>query len=242
VNFSTESLVFIRCAGFISRAPGFSHKAVPRMVRAALCTVFTLAVAPSIADVPPESYVGGSYMLAVLSEFAFGATIGYAASVLYEGVGAGGAALDDYTGVQGSTGGSASSGAGPGLGKLWSMLFLTVYFATGAYGMPIIAFTEGFRSVPPGSIVQPHQWMTLLTSLPQLIVKAALYVAGPAIAVGLFAQLTLGTLGRVIPKFQTQNISFGVMFFAVLSATIATAPLVLPLAGHPWLPLPLPGR
>lgn len=242
MNFSTEALVFIRCAGFISRAPGFAHKAVPRMVRAALCTVFTLAVAPTVTDVAPEHYVGGSFLLAVFSEFAFGATIGYASSILYEGVGAGGAALDDYTGVQGSTGGSASSGAGPGLGKLWSMLFLTVYFMTGAYALPIVAFSEGFRSVPPGSIVQPHQWMTLLTTLPQLIVKAALYVAGPAIAVGLFSQITLGTLGRVIPKFQTQNISFGVMFFAVLSVTIATVPLVMPLASKPWLPLPLPGH
>lgn len=232
----------MRCAGFISRAPGFSHKAVPRMVRAALCAVFTIAVAPTVPSLAPERYVGGSFLLAVLSEFAFGATIGYAASILYEGVGSGGAELDDYTGVQGSTGGSASSGAGPGLGKMWSMLFLTVYFITGAYAMPMIAFSEGFHSVPPGSIVKPDQWMTLLTTLPQLTVKAALYVAGPAIAVGLFSQITLGTLGRVIPKFQTQNVSFGVMFFAVLSATLATAPMALPLAARPWLPLPLPGR
>ena len=239
MTLESEALVFARTVGFVFQAPGFSNKAVPAVVRAAFAGALTLLVAPTIPAISHSQLAAGFAFIA-LGEFAVGATIGLASAVLYQGIDAGGSALDDFVGIRGINP-TAGPMAGVGFGRVWSYVFTTAYFTLGAYVLPLQVFTDGLREIPPGSMFDPMQWKLFMFHFPTLVLRAALLVAGPAYVIGMVAQFGLGTVSRVIPKFNTQNLMFGVTFSVVLIITITTLPLIALMAGHPWIPTPLPG-
>lgn len=126
------ALVFARCAGFVFRAPGFSHAAVPPFVRVGLALVLAMAVAPTARA--PAGFAVHSFVLALVLEVAIGALIGLAASVLYEGVDAGARALDDYVGIQDSVRLAADPG-GDAFSKLWTITFVAAFYVFGGDGV-----------------------------------------------------------------------------------------------------------
>ncbi|HET9095285.1 MAG TPA: flagellar biosynthetic protein FliR [Candidatus Baltobacteraceae bacterium] len=235
----TALLVFARCAGFIFRAPGFSHPSVPPMVRAGLALVLAIALVPAVQGVrAPE---GMAFVFAAATDFGIGAAIGIAASVLYDGAYAGGRALDDYVGIRGSVP-NAQIFAGAGFGRIWSLVFTAGFFLLGGYRVLILAFARSFESVPPGGAVSAHALYAYAIALPVTIIEAALLVAGPAIALVFVAQLTLGALTRVIPRFASFTLSFPIVFATALVATIVAVPLLLGQSAVPWLRVPFLAR
>ena len=231
----TALLVFARCAGFVFRAPGFSHPAVPAMVRAAIALVLALCLVPAVQTAQTPD--GMAFVVAIASDFGIGAAIGIAASVLYDGAYAGGHALDDYVGIRGSVP-SAQIFEGAGFGRIWSLVFTAGFFLLGGYRIVILAFARSFSAVPPGAAVSPHALYEYAVALPVSIIEAALLVAGPAIALVFVAQLTLGALTRVIPRFASFTLSFPIVFAMALIATIIAVPLLFGQSAVPWMRVP----
>ena len=227
--------VFARCAGFVFRAPGFSHPSVPPMVRAGLALAVAIVLLPAVhaAHAP----TGAAFAAAIAAEFGVGAAIGFAASVLYDGAYAGGRALDDYVGIRGSVP-NAQIFAGAGFGRIWSLVFTAGFFLLGGYRIVILALSRSFASVPPGTALAPHTLYEYALALPASIIEAALLVAGPAIALVFVAQFALGALTRVIPRFASFTLSFPIVFGAALVATIAAVPLLFGQSAVPWMRIP----
>jgi len=234
-----QFLVFARCAGLVSRAPGFSHPSVPAAVRAGLAIVLALALAPAFKDVHAPG--GAAFAAAAALDFGVGAAIGFAASMLYDGAYAGGRALDDYVGIRGSVPGAAVF-APSGFGRIWSMLFTAGFFLLGGYAIVIAALARSFERLPPGCAPSGDSMQALAIALPGAIVEAALLVAGPAIALAFTVQLTLGALTRVIPRFASFTLSFPLVFAAAIAATLATLPALVQLSATPWLRAAFPAR
>ena len=118
-----EALVLARCAGFVFRAPGFSHPDVPPALRAGFAFVLSLAFAHGyVAGTSPAR---GGLIAALASELILGAAIGTAASMLYDGAFSGGRALDDYVGIRASVP-NANVAAGAGSSLRLSMTFLSL--------------------------------------------------------------------------------------------------------------------
>jgi flagellar biosynthetic protein FliR len=231
----TALLVFARCAGFVFRAPGFSHPVVPPMVRAGLALVLAIALVPAVQHAHAPD--GIAFIAAAASDFGIGAAIGVAASVLYDGAYAGGRALDDYVGIRGSVP-NAQLYAGAGFGRVWSLVFTAGFFLLGGYRVLILAFCRSFASVPPGAAIASHPLYDYAIALPASIIEAALMVAGPAIALVFVAQVTLGALTRVIPRFASFTLSFPIVFGFALVATVVAVPLLFAQSAVPWLRVP----
>ena len=227
-------LVFARCAGFVFRAPGLSHPAVPAPVRAGLALVLAMALLPRVRAAAPG---GVALAAAVALEIAIGAAIGIAASILYDGAYAGGRALDDYVGIRGSVP-NAQVYAASGFGRIWSLVFTAGFFLLGGYRIAILAFAHTFEVLPAGRVPDVRELYAYAVMLPAGIIEAALLVAGPAIALVFVAQCALGSLARVTPRFAGFTLTFPVMFGAALLATIATIPVLFARSGVPWLRLP----
>ncbi len=235
-----QLLVFARCAGFAFRAPGFSHPDVPAPVRAgfAFALSFALArVAATRVPVDPRALA-----FAVAAETMVGAAIGIAASLLYDGAFAGGRTLDDYVGIRASVP-SAQVEANAGFGRLWSLAFATAFFVFGAYRPALRGFAETFVALPAGALVAAGGLATFAIALPTTLVRAALLVAGPPLAIAFAAQLALAAVARVVPRFSTFSLAFPIVFACVIVATIAELPVVLGSAATPWMDLsPLRAR
>ncbi|HEY6450609.1 MAG TPA: flagellar biosynthetic protein FliR, partial [Candidatus Cybelea sp.] len=79
----TGLLAFARCAGFVFRAPGFSHPSVPSPLRAGLAVALSIAMAPNATRAPHNVDVV-MLVIAILGEFLLGSAIGMAASLIYD--------------------------------------------------------------------------------------------------------------------------------------------------------------
>lgn len=237
---ATALLVFARCTGFVFRAPGFSHPAVPASLRAGFALLLTAVLAPGL---PQVHHVDGLVLaLAAAGDFAIGAAIGIGSSVLYDGAYAGGRALDDYVGIRGSVP-DAQVFAASAFGRVWSMVFTSGFFLLGGYRIVVYAFAQSFRAVQPGGLPALRDIYAFAVALPASIVEAALLVAAPAIALVFVAQLTLAALSRVIPRFATFTLSFPVVFGIAVAATLLTIPIVFDRSAMPWLRIAfLPGH
>jgi flagellar biosynthetic protein FliR len=238
VGSGAELLVFGRCVGFVSRAPGFSHPSVPHAARAGLALVLAVGLTPAVREMHAPD--GMAFVLALAIEVGIGAAIGVAASVLYDGAYAGGRALDDYVGIRASVP-TAQLYAPSGFGRIWSNVFLAGFFLLGGYRIVILMFARSFERVPPGGPIGTHALAQFAFALPVAIVAAALSVAGPAIALAFVLQVTLGALTRVIPRFASFALSFPIVFLGALAATIVALPLLYAQSGRPWLFLPFLG-
>ena len=223
-------LVFARCVGFVFRAPGFSHPSVPAPVRAGFAFVLSLALARAYAS---TAKVAHGLVVAIACETLVGAAIGIAASMLYDGAYAGGRALDDYVGIRASVP-SADVAAGAGFGRLWSLAFAAGFFVLGGYRIALRGFADAFTTLPPGALVASANFQTFAVALPQTLLRAALYVAGPAIALSLVAQFGLAIVARLVPRFSTFALAFPIVFSCVVLATIVSLCVVLRSAAAPW--------
>jgi flagellar biosynthesis protein FliR len=227
-------LVFARCAGFVFRAPGFSHPDVPSPVRAGFAFMVSLAFAHAYAASAHVPRAGFVFALAI--ETLIGAAIGTAASMLYDGAYAGGRALDDYVGIRASVP-TANVAAGAGFGRLWSLAFTTGFFVLGGYRIALDAFGHAFVTLPPGALSSARDLQTFAVALPVTLVRAAFFVAGPAIAVAFVLQFSLAIVARLVPRLSTFTLAFPIVFASVLLATIAALPWVLGASAQPWLDL-----
>ncbi len=233
-------LVFARCAGFVFRAPGFSHPAVPPPLRAGFAYCLSLAISSAYAGTAREMQSG--FVFAVAAETLLGAGIGIAASMLYDGAYAGGRALDDYVGIRASVP-SADVAAGAGFGRLWSLAFTAAYFALGGYRVALSAFADTFSALPPGALARASDLQTFAVALPGTSLRAACFVAAPAIAIAFVAQIALAAIARLVPRLSTFTLAFPIVFACVLLATIVGLAVSLQAAAAPWMDLsPLRSR
>ncbi|MBD5656730.1 MAG: flagellar biosynthetic protein FliR, partial [Candidatus Eremiobacteraeota bacterium] len=143
---------------------------------------------------------------------------------------------DDYVGIRSSVP-SANVQAGAGFGRLWSLAFATAFFTLGGYRVALEAFDDAFRTLPAGALVSSPSLAIFALTLPQTLARAALFVAGPALALACVAQIALVVVARVVPRFSTFALAFPVVFACVVLATIAALPLALPAAATPWMDL-----
>lgn len=235
----TALLVFARSAGMISRAPGFSHPSVPPLVRAGFAFALALAIAPQVASVANLSLVALSVALA--ADFALGAAIGFGASLLYDGAYFAGRTIDDYLGVRASVP-NANVTSAQAFGRLWSYAFLAAFVLLDGWVPLIGAFADSFSHVAAGGFVDAASWTRYALALPATVLRAALVVAAPAIAVAAALQLALAAVSRVVPRFASFSLTFPVVFAAALLVTLVAVPLLAPLGAHPTLVLPWGGR
>ena len=231
---ATAWLVFARCAGFASRAPGFSHPSVPHAVRAGVALLLTVAIAPGVRAAHTERT---ALLVALVIEFLLGTAIGMGASLIYDGAYAGGRILDDYVGVK-AIAPSVALVAPSGFGRIWSLAFTGGYFLFGAYRVTVLAFSESFARVPLGAPFDPHAWLAYAATLAATIVLVAVAVAAPAIALAFVVQIALAALSRTIPRFIGFSLSFPLVFGAVLLVTTVSIPLLAARAAHPILLYP----
>ena len=227
-------LVFARCAGFVFRAPGFSHPSVPRTLRAALAFVLADAIAPGVHT---RRFDGAALVIALATEFAVGSAIGIATSLLYDGAYAGGRMLDDYVGVK-AIAPNVDLVAPSGFGRIWSIAFTAGYFFFGAYRPAMAAFSESFERIALGAPFDAHAWGPFAVSAATTIVSVALAVAAPAIALAFVTQIGLAALARTVPRFATFTLSFPLVFGVVLIVTAISLPVVVLQSGHPLLSMP----
>lgn len=216
-------IVFARCAGFVFRAPGFSHPSIPVSLRAGVAAALAMAV--THAGVGRATVHGAAAIAAVAFEFAIGSALGMAAALLYDAAYAGGRAVDDYVGVR-AIAPSIALVAPSGFGRVWSLAFTGAFFLSGAYRIVLLSFAQSFARIPTGVAVPGAQWAAFAQSFFTSFVGVAAEIAAPAIGVAFVVQVAVGALARVVPRFGSVTLAFPLAFAAALIVTALTVPAI----------------
>jgi flagellar biosynthesis protein FliR len=231
----TGLLVLARCAGFVFRAPGFSHPSVPAPLRAGFAMALAMAVSSGVRQT--RAVDGVALIIALVTELLVGGAIGMTASLVYDGAYAGGRVVDDYVGVK-AIAPSLQLVAPSGFGRVWSLAFTGGFFLSGAYRFTLLGFAQSFVRIPLGTALHASGWDSYAAGFAAAIVLVALQVAAPAVALAFTVQIALGTLSRVIPRFGSFTLAFPVAFAAALIATAVAVPLVAEHVPAPLIAIP----
>jgi flagellar biosynthetic protein FliR len=234
----TGLLVFARCAGFVFRAPGFSHPSVPAPLRAGLAAALTVALVAGRNGTSRDP-TGLEFAIALLVEFGVGSAIGMTASLIYDAAYAGGRVVDDYVGVK-AIAPSLQLVAPSGFGRVWSLAFTGGFFLSGADRFVLLGFAQSFSRIPVGSPLHANGWSDWAATFAATIVVTALQVAAPAVACAFVVQIAVGALSRVIPRFGSFTLAFPLAFAAALVATAIAMPAASEHAPAPLLAVPKP--
>jgi len=229
------TLVFARCAGFVFRAPGFSHPSVPVALRAGFALALGAVILPGISQRAPR-LDGAAFALGVVAEFLIGSVIGMTASLIYDAAYAGGRIVDDYVGVK-AIAPSLQLVAPSGYGRIWSLAFTGAFFLSGAYRIALLAFAESFERFPAGMPSFGTYWHQYSPAFATAFVQVALRVAAPAIGMAFVAQVALGALSRVVPRFGSFTLAFPLAFAAALVAAAIAVPPAMRQAPAPIVDL-----
>jgi flagellar biosynthetic protein FliR len=232
-----DLLVLARCAGFVFRAPAFSHPSVPAPLRGAFALILAILIAPSLSGAQLR-LDGGVFVAALIVEFLLGSAIGMAASLVYDAAYAGGRIVDDYVGVK-AIAPSVVLVAPSGFGRVWSLAFTGAFFLTGAYRLTLLGFAQSFVRIPLQSPLHAGAWASFAAVFATNFFAVALQVAAPALGLAFVVQIALGALSRVIPRFGTFTLAFPLAFAAALIATAIVVPLAA--AEAPPATLGIPG-
>lgn len=232
----TALLVFARCAGFVFRAPGFSHPSVPAPLRAGFAVILAMAIAlPSHATI--ERFDGWALVVGGVSELLLGSAIGMTASLIYDAAYAGGRIVDDYVGMR-AIAPSLQLVAPSGFGRVWSLAFTGGFFLSGAYRPALLGFTQTFESIPVGLPLHAAGWSAYVAAFATTFVGIALQIAAPAVGLAFVAQIAIGVISRVIPRFGSFTLAFPLAFAAAIVATAIALPVLTAQAPEPLLSIP----
>lgn len=193
------SLALVRVLGVFAFAPIFGHQAVPMRVRVGIAAVLAWMVAP--AAVVDVGVGAASFGLAVLREAVIGASLGFAASLLFSGF----ALMGELASVQGGLGAAAvldpASGANSVvLTTLVGTFAGLVFLATGAHHEVLRGLFLSFDALPTGGSGLPVQGFADVARMGGVIFEVAVRIAAPITVAMLMSNLAVGMLGRAIPQ------------------------------------------
>jgi len=230
------TLVFARCAGFVFRAPGLSHPAVPAVLRAGFAVLLAAVLAPAVSTRPAPAGATAWALCAAL-EFLIGSAAGMTASLIYDAAYAGGRLIDDYVGVK-AIAPSLQLVAPSGFGRVWSLALTGAFFLSGAYRLVIAAFAESFVRIPLGAMPARVDWRLLAAFFGAAFWQYAVGFAAPAIALAFAVQIAVGAISRVVPRFGSFTLAFPLAFAAALVASLIAVPVAMRAAPTPVVSLP----
>jgi flagellar biosynthetic protein FliR len=171
----------------------------------------------------------GFLLVAVITEVAIGAGLGFIVQVLFTAVQMAGDLID-------LTGGFSLQPAYDPLamtmtsnvGRLHYTLASTLLFTSGGHMMLVRGFATSYEGLPVGGTVPTEQLGHVLLTALSMMFLAALQIAGPLVAVLLLADVALALLSKAAPALNIFQLGFPVKIMITLSLLGLTFPLLPP--------------
>jgi flagellar biosynthesis protein FliR len=199
------ALVAVRFLGLFLALPMFALRGLPMSLRVAPVLAIAFALWPEVLRAMPAVTPGP---LAVITEFAIGATFGLSLRVAMLAIDVIAESLGIHTGLAfGQTISPDSVLPSTALGEFIGVGLLAVLFAMDAHLLFVQAVADSFRALPPGA-PPPGQ---LFEAFLQLLVSGfsiGVVVASGSFALYLMVNFVLGAINRISPQLNLMTVGF----------------------------------
>ena len=218
---ATLLLVAARVGGIFLVAPVFSTAVLPAKLRVLMAVVFAQGLLGTVAPagVPADMT---ALAAAVACELAIGATIGYAAKLVFVGVELGAAHVGDQMGLS-----LAEMYQGPGgqgtatLRQFMVLLAVVVFLGIGGHREVIFALRRTFRAVPLAGFPAAEGMLSMVAALLGTSFVLALKIAAPVLITFLLVTVAMGVVQRTVPQLNMFTVGMPVRFMVGLLALAA---------------------
>lgn len=212
-------LIAIRSGAIVFSAPVFGSRNIPRLLKVAVS--FLIAIALFRVIRLPQTLPGDifTYALLVFKESFVGLMIGFATSMLMNGLFIAGQVIDTQMGLGiANVVDPVSEVQIPLIGQLNFLLATLIFLAIGGPYYLIKALQWSYRTIPLGDLSFPYSFGKGLIFLSAKMWAIGLQIGVPAIGTLLLTMLALGIIAKTVPQMNVFIVGFPVTIMAGLIA------------------------
>jgi flagellar biosynthetic protein FliR len=228
-------LVLARVSGVIVMVPIPGVSAGPSSARIILALAFTVALFPVWPAPAVEGPVVGKLLGWMVSEAAFGLTIGVAVAFLLEGVQLAAQVIGLQAGYSfASTVDPTTQADTTSLQVLSQLLAGSLFFAFGFDRQVIRILAGSLAAIPGGTYALNSSIVEAVTRLGSAIFVTGLQLAAPVLALLLLLDIAFAVLGRLQTQLQLLSLSFSIKMLvglAFLTVILSFFPAVFAKSG-----------
>jgi len=218
-----------RILALIASAPITGNQQFPVSAKIGLAVFLTILVAPLLPESSPINPASGAGMLLLIREILIGLAMGLAMRVVFAGVSMAG----DLIGLQMGLGFAQfydpqNNTQAPVTGQFLGLIATLTFLSLNGHLMLISTLVQSFQNAPvEGAGALAGNWM-LLAQWGSTIMRAALLLSLPLIAVLLVTNIALGVLSRAAAQLNIFAIGFPITLGAGFIALMITLPYMIP--------------
>jgi flagellar biosynthetic protein FliR len=214
----------------MSIAPLFSHNSIPQPIKIATGFVLTLAVAPTISNLPDIDPLSLQGILIVCQQIIIGVAVGMVMRIIFSGIEMAGQIAGMTMGLGfASFFDPQSQGNTVAISQLYGILAMLVFLSVDGHLLLITALAESFYTLPIAVDTVGLDGMKI-AGMGWEIFSIGLQLSLPIVAALLITNIALGILTRSAPQL---NI-FGIGFPITIGVGFLTILLVLPDMAQPY--------
>ena len=223
-------LLFFRFAALFIAAPLFSHQAIPMSIKTAMAFIFTIVFYSSMPPLAIHIDMA-TVVLAILSEFLFGLSIGIVLLLAYNVITFAGGQISFMMGFSMASAIDPQSGISmPIISQFLSLLGLMILFALDLHHWLLLFIDSSLQSIPLGGFVMKKELFAYTMHAATNMFLVGFLIAFPITALAWLQDVIFGMLMKTMPQFNILVIGFPIKIaisFAVLIATLGTIMFLL---------------
>jgi len=222
-------LVFGRIGSLVVTAPVFGHQSVPVQVKVALGLFLSFVYFPLAAAGAPEIDVRlVALVFLAVKEIAVGVLLGFAAGLIFTGVGIAGELIGFDLGFSMSTAFDPETGVNnPVVGQFLQLVLMLVFLLLNGHHFVLQALKLSYEAVPIGALSVRAAVADRLVALTGMIFAVGLKLAAPVIVSSFLVTVALAVLTRVAPQFNVFMVNFPLKIGVGLIVLLTSAPMMV---------------
>lgn len=231
----TLLMVVFRLAGLFLTAPVLSQPAIPPPAKAIVCLAVGLAVTARISA--PLALPGDwlTLIMGLGGEVLIGATLGYAASLLFAGIELGGEHIGQQLGISlASVFNPMFQESSSVLSTTLSLASLCIFLVIGGHRVLIHAVLDSFGQVPLMGFAMHVGVLNAVVTMLGASFVLAIKISAPVMVAMFLASLSLGFIQRTMPQLNILSTGFQIRIILGLVILIASMAMLVPLVETAW--------
>lgn len=216
----------VRIGGLIMVAPVFGGAYIPTRIKAALCIVLAMIIAPGTSTPPAVQPFSGEAVLITVTQLLIGISIGYMILLVFNAIVVGGEAIATTMGLGYALINDPSNGVQvPIVSQFYSIFATLLWLSLDGHHALISLLNTSFVYLPVGTPIDADMiWIIIKWS--SVLFIGALSIALPALAAMLSVNLIMGVMTRASPQLNIFSIGFPVTMTVGFIVILITLPVV----------------
>lgn len=231
--------MFCRVGACFMIVPGLSSARVPARIRLYLALVIALAIAP-VVNLQGQSLKDIPVLRAVVGECLIGFIMGAVARLLIEAIEFFGAAISNYIGLSGISGGFEDGHPQPAVAMLLSAIAVLLLFLMDFPLHLVSSLVRSYSDLPLATIPDAASALRMVSaSLSSAFIVGA-QISAPFVVYAIIINAMFGILGRLVPQLPSYFVSVPFVALGGLALLLLVVGQLVLVLGSALSPLALP--